>query len=597
MPSFFLYVYPGTSLIMDSTADTLDLDSLNNLTNHTIQPSGRQQSITTLLLKTLSHSSTRNDPANNDNQNTTNHNHHSFLNGTTRRFLEDLALRSKNGFLSKRRVFHEMPDGFAFCLFLAHLGAWIGISLGAVWHLNGTETDKIISTVAILARSGPFLLLIALTISFISSWILYKFTRLTIHVVSLSVLGFMLYNASFNLPHLKFTYGNFASLLTFLFLALYYKKGQKHLALTCHFIESSTRICWRNHVSLVFVFASYSLLIYIYFILWSSSILCIQNCSKLPQLVKSCFLTYSVFSLMIVCCFCRDLLQIWLSRIIYMSTFAYTSRPVMVTSLTRKLSMETDGGNMTSNNSAALKMNIMPSDNVDLDLELYEATRRIVSRESMWWCMGTAARSAFHLVLRGFQVHIWILALLQVFFPSFGPPADPKCVLDVFHVPTAIYGTSFTKSRRFVADTMVDHGMDRISVDIYLRTFIYYMMSYTCVILGLLTVWFCWQDDNNNSYRFKISFLIDCIWSLFTSAQPIHFVCLGIFFGVILFYTAIDSVYMILCWAICETPTSVSALEPELMHSLVSTYHARLDLKRFTGDRIHTTNFSNPTSV
>jgi len=559
--------------------DTLDFDSINNLTNHTIPPSGRQQSITTMLLRTLSSSSegesgvdpTLLPPL-----------RAHFKRSSTRKFLEDLALRSKNRFLSPRRVFHEMPDGVAFFLLLGHFVAWIGMTGFAFYRLE--SADSVISTLGILVRSAPFLILVSFSISLLSAWILYKATRFTIHLVSLSVLGFMIYNAGFNLPELKFTSGNFASLLTFFFLALYYIRGKKHLALTCHFIKSSTRICWRNHVSLVFVFASYAFLLYAYFLLWSASILTIQHCSNLPSIIKTTFLTFSVFSIMIMCCFFRDLLQIWLSRIIYMSTFAYTTRPVVVTSLTRKISMDiaVAGVSPLCNNNLADDQH----DEEATAAALYEATRRIVSRESMWWCVGTAARSAFHLVLRGFQVHIWILALIQVFFPSFGPPAEPKCVLDVFHVPTAIYGTSYTKSRLFVADTMVDHGMDRISVDIYLRTFLYYMMSYACVILGLLTVWLAWQDP---AYRFKISFLLDCIWALFTHAEPVHFVCLGVFFGVILFYTAIDSVYMILCWAICETPTSVSALEPELMHSLVSTYHARLDLNRFTGDRIHTT--------
>ena len=202
----------------------------------------------------------------------------------------------------------------------------------------------------------------------------------------------------------------------------------------------------------------------------------------------------------------------------------------------------------------------------------------------MWWCLGTASRSAFHLVLRAFQVYIWILSLIQIFFPNFGPPADPNCVLDVFHVPTAIYGTSFTKSRRFVADTMVNHGMDKISVDLYLRTFIYYMISYACGIMSLLSIWGLLGPE----YKFKISFIIDCTWSILTTSSPVHFACIFVIFGTILFFTAIDSVHMILCWSICETPTSVSALEPELMHSLVTNYHARLDLRRFSGDRIRT---------
>ena len=526
----------------------------HNLTSHTVLPSGRQQSIKSILksFSSASRSSTS-VPA-------------------TRRFLEDLALRGRNRFQSQRRVFSDMSDGVALLLMSLQMIVWAILTIISATHYN--DPNALHKSIWQLVKYGPIFITTSLSLAFFSSLFLYFFTKITIHFVSLSVLGFILYTALFNLPHGTFTLGNFASLLTFLFLALYYRRGLRHLPLTCKFIQSASRICWRNHVSVLFVFASYALFIYGYLLLWSASILFIQSTFIFNKYFKTAILAYSLFSLMFFACFLRDLLQIWLSRIIYTSTFAYPSRPVTVTSLKRKPSIIIDNPIPSPSES---------SESID-DAISYEETQRIVSRESMWWCMGTAARSAFHLVLRAFQIHIWFLSLVQIFYPSFGPPADPKCVLDVFHVPTAIYGTSYNKSRRFIADTMVDHGMDQISVDLYFRTFIYYMISYACEVFALISIGYLLGD----SYKFKISFLIDSCWSILTKSSPVHFASIFVAFSVILYYTAIDSVHMILCWSICETPTSVSALEPELMGLLVTSYHARLDLRRFAGDRIHT---------
>lgn len=542
----------------------------------TVHPSGRQQSITSLL-KSLSSSeeSTAASTA-----------------SAPRRFLEDLALRSRNNFQSKRRFFIEISDGVALLFMFLQVFIWIALTLLTAFYGEGQVKGHNLFTVF---KFGPFFIFLALIISLISSVILYFFTHFTIHLVSLSVLTFNFYNVVSNLPEHRFTTGNFASLLTFLFLALYYVRGLKHLSLTCHFIKSAARICWRNHLSLAFVFLVYTSMAFLYLITWSASILIIQS-SRTN--FKTISIIYCIFSLMLTSAFLRDFLQIWLSRIIYSSTFAYTGRPVIVTSLTKKpfilekdtiervTDTEANSETFTDIEQPNTLQNIPQSPECSVNSPLaYEETRRVVSRDSMWWCLGTAARSSFHLLLRAFQIHNWILALVQVFFPNFGPPANPKCVLDVFHVPTAIYGTSYNKSIRFVEDTMVDHGMDQISVDLYLRTFIYYMISYACGVLTLLSIWTVFGDE----YKFKVSFLLDSISSLLSSSSPVHFACIFAVFGVVLFFTSIDSVHMILCWSICESPTSVSALEPELMHVLVTNYHTRLDLRRFSGDRIRTT--------
>lgn len=542
----------------------------------TVHPSGRQQSITSLL-KSLSSSeeSTAASTA-----------------SAPRRFLEDLALRSRNNFQSKRRFFIEISDGVALLFMFLQVFIWISLTLITAFYGEGQVKGHNLFTVF---KFGPFFIFLALIISLISSVILYFFTHFTIHLVSLSVLTFNFYNVVSNLPEHRFTMGNFASLLTFLFLALYYVRGLKHLSLTCHFIKSAARICWRNHLSLAFVFLVYTSMAFLYLITWSASILIIQS-SRTN--FKTISIIYCIFSLMLTSAFLRDFLQIWLSRIIYSSTFAYTGRPVIVTSLTKKpfilekdtiervTDTEANSETFTDIEQPNTLLNIPQSPECSVNSPLaYEETRRVVSRDSMWWCLGTAARSSFHLLLRAFQIHNWILALVQVFFPNFGPPANPKCVLDVFHVPTAIYGTSYNKSIRFVEDTMVDHGMDQISVDLYLRTFIYYMISYACGVLTLLSIWTVFGDE----YKFKVSFLLDSISSLLSSSSPVHFACIFAVFGVVLFFTSIDSVHMILCWSICESPTSVSALEPELMHVLVTNYHTRLDLRRFSGDRIRTT--------
>lgn len=542
----------------------------------TVHPSGRQQSITSLL-KSLSSSeeSTAASTA-----------------SAPRRFLEDLALRSRNNFQSKRRFFIEISDGVALLFMFLQVFIWISLTLMTAFYGEGQVKGHNLFTVF---KFGPFFIFLALIISLISSVILYFFTHFTIHLVSLSVLTFNFYNVVSNLPEHRFTMGNFASLLTFLFLALYYVRGLKHLSLTCHFIKSAARICWRNHLSLAFVFLVYTSMAFLYLITWSASILIIQS-SRTN--FKTISIIYCIFSLMLTSAFLRDFLQIWLSRIIYSSTFAYTCRPVIVTSLTKKPFIlekdtiervtytEANSETFTDIEQPNTLQNIPQSPECSVNSPLaYEETRRVVSRDSMWWCLGTAARSSFHLLLRAFQIHNWILALVQVFFPNFGPPANPKCVLDVFHVPTAIYGTSYNKSIRFVEDTMVDHGMDQISVDLYLRTFIYYMISYACGVLTLLSIWTVFGDE----YKFKVSFLLDSISSLLSSSSPVHFACIFAVFGVVLFFTSIDSVHMILCWSICESPTSVSALEPELMHVLVTNYHTRLDLRRFSGDRIRTT--------
>lgn len=538
----------------------------------TVHPSGRQQSITSLL-KSLSSSeeSTAASTA-----------------SAPRRFLEDLALRSRNNFQSKRRFFIEISDGVALLFMFLQVLIWIALTLSTAFYGEGQVKGH--HHLFIVFKFGPFFIFLALIISLISSVFLYFFTHFTIHLVSLSVLTFNFYNVVSNLPEHRFTTGNFASLLTFLFLALYYVRGLKHLPLTCHFIKSAARICWRNHLSLAFVFLVYASTAFLYLITWSASIFIIQS-SKTN--FKTVSLIYCIFSLMLTSAFLRDFLQIWLSRIIYNSTFAYTGRPVIVTSLTKRPSIldkeqvgVTDTETLTDIEQPNTPQNIPQSPEYSVNSPLaYEETKRVVSRDSMWWCLGTAARSSFHLLLRAFQIHNWILALVQVFIPNFGPPANPKCVLDVFHVPTAIYGTSYNKSIRFVEDTMVDHGMDQISVDLYLRTFIYYMISYACGVLTLLSIWTVFGDE----YKFKVSFLLDSISSLMSSSSPVHFACIFAVFGVVLFFTSIDSVHMILCWSICESPTSVSALEPELMHVLVTNYHARLDLRRFSGDRIRTT--------
>ena len=547
------------------TANFFD-ETVDSINQQTVHPSGHQQSITSLL-KSLSTSESNSSVA-----------------SAPRKFLEDLALRSRNRFQSKKRVFIDISDGVSLLLMFLQVALWINLTLVTGLAFHG-PFDDIKKDIFNILKFGPLFLLLSSSIAFLSSVILYFFTTFTIHFVSLSVLAFNLFNASSN--YLNFTAGNLASLLTFLFLALYYIRGLKHLPLTCHFIKSASRLCWRNHVSLAFVFVSYTFIGFFYLITWTSSILIIQS-SNLSGHFKTAALIYCVFSLMLSSAFLRDFLQIWLSRIIYNSTFAYTGRPVIVTSLTKKMSISDIENpnipeNINSNNDSSSKN--APNSPLNSIGGSYEETRRIVSRDSMWWCMGTAARSSFHLVLRAFQIHIWILSLIQTVFPNFGPPADPKCVLDVFHVPTAIYGTSYNKSRRFVEDTMVDHGMDKISVDLYLRTFIYYMISYACGVLSLLSVWLLLGD----TYKFKVSFLVEATWSLLTVSHPIHFAFIFVLFGVILYFTSIDSVHMILCWSICESPTSVSALEPELMHVLVTNYHARLDLRRFCGDRIRTT--------
>lgn len=525
-----------------------------SISQYTIHPSQRHQTFVNLL-RSLS----------------------SSLNTSgAKKFLEDLALRSRNRYQSDRRVFRDLPDGFAFLLLVILILVWFTLSASASWSIfHDPKSAEIITSISqvlsLLIWQGPLALLLSMTISFISSLILYQWTVPFIHITSLTVLSFTLFNGLSSLPFGKFGSGNCAALLTFLFLGIFYVRGVKHIPLTAHFIKSASRICWRNRVYLSFVFTVYAVLLIALILFWSTSILFLQQTAWLKYFRISS-LVVATFVFVLFGSFLRDLLQIWLSRIIYMTTFAYSARPVTVTSVARRPS------------------NIVPDslddledrhDPVDDPFSVLEETQRQVSRESLWWCTGTAARSSFHLTLRAFQVHIWLLTLLQVFV-KWGPPVDPRCVLDVFHVPTAIYGTSYSKSRRFVGETMVDHGLDKISVDIYLRTFIYYMLSYACGIITLLLIW----SLLGSQFTFHPNFLTASAASLLTASLPVHFIFFYVFCGTVLFMTAIDSVHMILCWAICETPTSVSALEPKLMHVLVSSYHARLDLKRFTGDRI-----------
>lgn len=193
------------------TSMTIDFQDVNNLTSQTLPPSGRQQSITRIL-KSLE--STQ----------------------PPRKFLEDLALRSKNRFQSKRRVFRDMPDGFALLLMCLQMIGWIILSLACLFvsidndHL---DLDGIKGTIWELLKYSPIFIWLSLSTAFLSSLFLHLFTNFTIHFVSISVSGFVFYAATFNLPNRLFSSGNFASLLTFLFLTLYYVRGLKHLPLTC----------------------------------------------------------------------------------------------------------------------------------------------------------------------------------------------------------------------------------------------------------------------------------------------------------------------------------------------------------------------------
>lgn len=491
-----------------------------------------------------------------------------------RSFMEELALRSRNRFRSDRRVFRELPDGFAFLLMALQFVGWVAL---CVWSARNASLEDVLPVLHPILRHCPLAFLVAMGVTFLSSVLFYRCTYGVLHCGSLLVLIFTLYNAVSSLPG-SFGGSNIAALFTLLFLALYYIQGIPHMRLSVRFIQSAARICWRSRMQLSVVYVVYTLLLNCYLLAWAAGVVCLQAAS-LPA--KTPIVVAMLLSLMLTCAFLRDLLQIWLSRVVYTSAFVHDS----TTSSTRVVTSSVVTRRPSSASHNLDPATLFSSNKNTQDPILLEETQRQVSCESMWWCVGTAARSALSLVLRGFQVHLWLLTLIQAVV-KWGPDAAPSCVLDVFHVPTAIYGTSYSKSRRFVSETMVDHGMDRISVDIYFRTFIYYMFSYANAIVALLILHSLLGPD----YAFRSNFLAGFGLALFGSpaaATSTSFVVLFVLVGSILVVTSIDSVHMILCWAICETPTTVSVLEPELMHVLVSDYHARLDLKRFSGDRIH----------
>ena len=485
--------------------------------------------------------------------------------------MKELALRSRTNYRSDRRIFRDLPDGLALLVMATQFVLWLGLigfSLASSWSRAMFKNEFVL-----LAWQGPTAFAIASLITLLSCIVLYHLTALTLHTYSISVLIFVFVSALHGLPK-SFSVGNGAGIVTFLFLALYYWRGWAHSKLSQMFIKSATRICWRNLGRLTVVYLAYFVALLAYLLVWCAGIWSIQR-APWTAAFKIVAVSCCMISFMLTGAFMRDFLQIWLSRVIYLNTFRHGGdRATFVTSITRRPSILIN--TLPNNNSNSLV-------NEDSDEDL-EQVRRKVTRESMWWCMGTACRSAFHLVLRGVSVHLWILALIQVCFPRFGPPANPTCVLDVFHVPTAIYGTSFSKSRKFVGETMLNHGMDKISVDVFIRTFIYYMFTYANGMIALLLLQ--WPLH----FKFRSDFVFASMFSMYSGAGMGHFAVVFAAVAAILIVTSIDSVYMILCWAICETPTTVSYLEAELMTTLVSKYHARLDLKRFSGDCIEINN-------
>ena len=482
-------------------------------------------------------------------------------------FMQELALRSRNRFRSDRRLISDLPDGLALIAMTVQFILWVGLisySLASSWSPSLTSDHRFVS----LLRSGAIAYLTSTALTLFSCMLLYHFTTFLLHAVSLAVLTFL-----FTTVALAFFEGGFAAssvggVLTFVFLALYYLRGVPFSTLSSMFIRSAGRICWHNLGHLIAVYAVYIPVVFAFVFFWCAGVWSLQF-APWPTWARLTALTWCIFSFMFTGAFLRDFLQIWLSRVIYLNTFRHGGeRATIVTSLTRRPSISP----------------FAPDPVEAAGEDELEEIRRQVTRESTWWCVGTASRSAFHLVLRGFSVHLWILALIQVCAPKFGPPANPTCVLDVFHVPTAIYGTSFTKSRKFVGETMLNHGMDKISVDVYIRTFIYYMFTYGNGTLVLLAL------QQPLGFTFRSDFIVASALSIFLKAAIEHFIVIFVAVAAILIVTSIDSVHMILCWAICETPTAVSHLEPQLMVTLVSKYHARLDLKRFTGDRIEINN-------
>jgi hypothetical protein len=485
-------------------------------------------------------------------------------------FMQELALRSRNSFRSDRRLIRDLPDGLALIVMTVQFLLCAGLvaySLASPWSPALSE-DRFVG----LLGSGAVAFLSSTALTLFSCVLLYHFTSFLLHAVSLAVLAFLLSTVALAGFEGEFGVSALAGLLTFTFLALYYWRGARFSKLSCMFISSAGRICWRNLGHLGVVYAVYIPIVFSIAFFWCAGVWSLQL-APWPNWARWGALGWCFVSLMCTGAFLRDFLQIWLSRVIYLNTFRHGGeRATIVTSLTRRAS------------TAGLVEEADDDDDDHDEKDELAEIRRQITRESTWWCFGTASRSAFHLVLRGVSVHLWILALIQVWAPEFGPPANPTCVLDVFHVPTAIYGTSFTKSRKFVGETMLNHGMDRISVDVYIRTFIYYMFTYGNGILALLAL------QRPLHFAFRADFIAASTLSIFFNAAVEHFIVIFVAVAAILVVTSVDSVHMILCWAICETPTAVSHLEPQLMATLVSKYHARLDLKRFTGDRIEINN-------
>jgi hypothetical protein len=474
-----------------------------------------------------------------------------FSASLSRRFLEELAIRSRRYFRSERRVIKDLPDGFALLLMI---GQFLGAVALCLWAATRTpESFSLAEALRPTFYYCPLSFLIAFSVTFGSIFVLHRYTKAVLHAVSVVVIGFNLYNS---LPiRQSFGVANGMALCTSIFLGLFYVRAWPHMRLSAQFIQSAGRICWRNRVHLAIVYAVHAVAINLFLFGWCAGILVVQA-AEIP--LKKVLLMGMLLSFMVTGAFLRDLLQIWLSRIVYFSTFMApgTVSGALITSISRQPSM------------------MMPGE------VALQPTYRLVARESMIWCVGTAARSAFSLVLRAFEIHIWLLQLAQACFPKLGPDANPKCVLDVFHVPTAIYGTSYRKSRRFVAETMFDHGMDRISIDIYIRTFIYYVLAWANGIGAL------WCLSYLAPFKFHLSCLASTVLALLgwsdVAADASSFAVMFVLTGTVLMVTGIDSVHMILCWAVCETPATVSVLEPELMHVLVADYHARLDLKRLS---------------
>lgn len=478
-------------------------------------------------------------------------------------FMQELALRSRNRFRSDRRFIKDLPDASALLVMIAQFSIWVAL---AGWALTAPWSAALRQEhFWNLFRSGVVSFATSIAFTLFSCVLLYHLTGIVVHAVSVAVLTVVFVSVLGSVVSAGINVSCVTGLLTFVFLALYYVRGLAYSELSCMFIKCAGRICWRNLSLLMAVYATYIPVVFGYALAWSASVWALQV-APLPTWIRFSVLTYCSLSFLVTGAFLRDFLQIWLSRVIYLKSFRHGGElATVVTSLARRPSVAPE-----------------PTDDpfdISSDDDL-EEIRRQITRESMWWCVGTASRSAFHLVLRAFSVHLWLLALVQVFAPAFGPPANPTCVLDVFHVPTAIYGTSFTKSRNFVGETMLNHGMDKISVDVYIRTFIYYMFTYGNGIVILLALQWLLH------FSFQLDFISASALSIFANADVRHFVVFFVGVAAILIVTSIDSVHMILCWAICETPTAVSHMEPLLMATLVSQYHARLDLKRFTGDRI-----------